>query len=447
MNAHLELVEHSHNAGLLQASNNSSEYLSEPNWLARLRTEGSARADTLGMPSRQDEEWRFTDLAPLLKISFQAASAVSQLQLCDIEHFIVPEAAASRLVFVDGTYAPQLSAYDGLPSSLVAGTLSESMSVHGALIRTHLAHHADFQHDTFAALNTASLGDGAFVMIAADQSAAVPIHLLFIATRQNHPTVIYPRCLIIAQKNSRCTLIEDYVNLTEDVYFTNAVTEIAVGENAEIRHTKLQRESRTAFHIAQCAVSLARDSIYSSTTVTFGARLSRHNLHVVQNAEGTQCSLDGLALISGRQLADTHTFMDHAHAHGKSMQLHKCIVDGAAHAVFSGKVFVRQGAQLTDSTQSNRNLLLSDKAHVDTKPQLEIFADDVKCAHGATVGQLDEEELFYLKSRGLSELAARNLLTYAFAAELIDRIPIASLVEQLRQTVLAQTQIEVGERA
>lgn len=446
MNAHLELVEHAHAGDLLHDSNGSSRYVTESDWLAELRAAGNARADALGMPSTRDEEWRFTDLAPLLKISFQPAITATQLKLSDIERFIVAEAAESRLVFVDGVYAPQLSACAGLPSSLVAGSLTEAMSAHGACIRAHLGQHANFQHDIFAARNTGLLSDGAFVMVEKDQLVSVPIHLLFIATQQTHPTTIYPRCLVVAQKNSRCTLIEDYVNLDENVYFTNAVTEISVGENAELRHTKLQREGRAAFHIAQCAVTLARDSVYSSTTVTFGARLSRHNLHVVQNAEGAQCTLDGLALISGRQLADTHSFMDHAHPHGNSTQLHKCIVDGAAHAVFSGKVFVRQGAQLTDSTQSNRNLLLSDKARVDTKPQLEIFADDVKCAHGATVGQLDEEELFYLKSRGLSELAARNLLTYAFAAELIDRIPVASLVAQLEQIVLAQTQIEARER-
>lgn len=440
MNAHSELVRDANIDDLLQLSSSGSESLTEADWLAELRVAGNARADTLSIPTTQDEEWRFTDLAPLLKVSFQPTSATTRLKLSDIERFIVPEAAASRLVFIDGTYAPQLSSCDDLSSGLVTSSLAEAIPAHGALIRAHLGQHAAFQYDVFAARNTGSLNDGAFVMVKKDQLVSAPVHLLFITTQQASPTAVYPRCLIIAEKNSRCTLIEDYVSLTEKVYFTNAVTEIAVGENAELRHTKLQRESRTAFHIAQCAVTLERDSIYSSTTVTFGARLSRHNLYIVQNAEGTQCTLDGLALIAGRQLADTHTFMDHAHAHGKSTQLHKCIVDGAAHAVFNGKVFVRRGAQLTDSAQSSRNLLLSDKARVDTQPQLEIFADDVKCAHGATVGQIDEEELFYLKSRGLNEPAARKLLTYAFAAEIIDRIPIASLVDRLRQMVLAQTE-------
>jgi Fe-S cluster assembly protein SufD len=187
-------------------------------------------------------------------------------------------------------------------------------------------------------------------------------------------------------------------------------------------------------------VALAKDAHYASHTVTLGARISRYNLNVVQQGEGAQARLDGLALISGRQVADTHTLMDHGLPNGRSKQLHKCIVGGAAHAVFNGKIVVRPGAQLTDSAQESRNLLLSDKAHVDTKPQLEIFADDVKCSHGATVGQLDAEQVFYLRSRGLSDGRARDLLAYAFGAEVIDRIPVPSLVEQLEETVLAQTQ-------
>jgi Fe-S cluster assembly protein SufD len=218
------------------------------------------------------------------------------------------------------------------------------------------------------------------------------------------------------------------------------VTEIVVGEAARVRHVRVQREAPNAFHIATCAVAVAKDARYESHAVTLGARLSRLNLNVVQQGDGAEVRMDGLALVSGRQLADTHSLMDHARPAGRCQQSHKCIVGGAAHAVFNGRIVVRPGAQLTDSAQSSRNLLLSDKAHVDTKPQLEIFADDVKCAHGATVGQLDAEQLFYLRSRGLSTARARNLLIYAFAAELIDRIPVPSLVESLEETVAAQTQ-------
>jgi Fe-S cluster assembly protein SufD len=207
-----------------------------------------------------------------------------------------------------------------------------------------------------------------------------------------------------------------------------------------VRHVRVQREAAAAFHVATSAVRLERDATYSSVSVALGARISRHTLNVLQAGEGASIALDGLALIHERQLADTHSFVDHAHPNGTSRQLHKCVVGGHAHAVFNGRILVRQGAQLTNSAQQSRNLLLSQRAHVDTKPQLEIFADDVKCAHGAAIGQLEAEEMFYLRSRGLSELAARNLLTYGFAAEIVDRIPVASVKAGLRRAVLEQTQ-------
>jgi Fe-S cluster assembly protein SufD len=235
-------------------------------------------------------------------------------------------------------------------------------------------------------------------------------------------------------------VVEDYVSLGDAIHFNDAVTEVVVGEGARVRHVRVQREAEGAFHIAACAASLAKDARYASHTVTLGARLSRLNLGIVQHGDGVEVEVDGLALIAGRQLADTHSLVDHARPHGRCRQVHKCIVDGGAHAVFNGKILVRPGAQLTDSSQQSRSLLLSDRAHVDVKPQLEIFADDVKCAHGAAIGQLDAEQLFYLKSRGLSDSRARNLLTYAFAAEVIDRIPVPSLVERLKQTVLVRTQ-------
>jgi len=409
------------------------------NWLNRLRQDAAARVNVLSIPTSLDEDWRFTDLSPLLKHSFQPVIGKAILGLTDIGRFILPE-AHQRLVFVDGQYAPELSVLTDLAPGMVISNLMDALPVHGIAVHAHLARVAQFEHAVFTALNTSLIHDAALVMLDKGQTHQPPIHLLFIATHKEAPVATTPRCLIIAAPHSQCSVIEDYVSLDDGIYFTNAVTEIIVGEGAQVRHTKLQRESPNAFHIAHCAVTLAHDSVYHSTTVSFGARLSRYDLNVVQTGEGTQSTLNGLALISGRQLADTHTSMDHAKPHGQSTQLHKCIVDGAAHAVFNGKILVREGAQLTNSSQSSRNLLLSAKARIDTKPQLEIFADDVKCAHGATVGQLDADEIFYLKSRGLSETAARNLLTYAFAAEIIDQIPVTTLVTHLRQTVLAQTQ-------
>jgi Fe-S cluster assembly protein SufD len=323
--------------------------------------------------------------------------------------------------------------------------LSAAVTLDASRIALHLGHHAAIHHDIFAAQNTALFDDAAVVVVPHDVAVSAPVHLLFIATQKD--VVSSPRCLVIAETGSAVTVIEDYVVLYEsdsheEVHFTNAVTEIVLADNARVNHVRVQREGSQALHIAQCAVSLGRASDYQSVSVVLGARLSRYNLNVLQQAEDATCALDGLTLISGQQLADTHTCVDHAKPHGSSRQQHKCIVGGSAHAVFNGKVMVREGAQQTDAQQSNRNLLLTNKAHIDTKPQLEIFASDVKCTHSATVGQLDSEEVFYLQSRGLAEAAARNLLTYAFGAEVIDRIPVASLKHQLEQAVLEQTVLE-----
>jgi len=413
-----------------------------PDWLNALRAAASARTDTLALPSTRDEDWRFTDIAPLRKLSFHyAANAPRALTLADIEAFVLPETSA-RLVFVNGVYAPPLSTQAQLPAGVTVSTLVHAGAGHAALIKTHLGRHAPYEHDAFPALNTSLLNDGALIALSKDSVYSQPIHLLFVATAADSPLSAHPRCLVIAGPGSDCLLIEDYVTLNEDVYFTNPVVEIVVEDNARVRHVKLQRESRKAFHIATSAVSLGRNASYNGTHISLGARISRNDLRVLQTADGAECTLDGLTLVGGRQLADTHTTIDHAKAHGKSRQLNKCIVDDGAHAVFNGKILVRKDAQKTDSAQSSRNLLLSDKAHVDTKPQLEIFADDVKCAHGATVGQLDMDEVFYLKSRGLDESSARSLLIYAFAAEIIAKIPLPSMKKQLERLIMKQMHIE-----
>ena len=404
-------------------------------WLNELRAQAVDRVGILTVPTIRDEEWRFTDLSPLTKVTFQPARTAAGLTSADVERFQLEE-ATTRLVFVDGIHAPELSRVSR-NGGVVVANLSATQSVHAAAIERNLGRHAKINDSVFAALNTAFLHDGALIVVPRDVSAAAPVHLLFIATQKGAAS--YPRCLLIAESGSAVTVVEDYVTLQPEAYFTNAVTEIAIGDRAQVEHIRVQRDSGQAFHIASCAVSLAHSSRYRSVSVALGARISRYDLDVLQTAEGAECAIDGLALIGGRQLADTHTSIDHAKPNGVSRQLHKCIAGGAAHAVFNGKIIVRQDAQRTDSSQSSRNLLLTGKAHVDTKPQLEIFADDVKCAHGATVGQLDSEAVFYLTSRGLSDAAARNLLTYAFGAEIIDRIPIASLKRWLEQAVLEQT--------
>ena len=403
-------------------------------WVARLRGEALDRANALAVPTTGDEDWRFTDLSPLYRLAFHPARAAPLAQEL-LAPFVAPEAGV-RLVFVDGRFVPGLSE---LPDSggLVALPLAAGIERHGERAQSHLAQLANFRTDALVALNTAYLQDGALIMAPAGQRVEAPVHLLFVSTQQD--VAVHPRVLVIAEAGAELTLVEDFVTLHDGAYCVNAVTEVSVASQARVRHVKLQRDGTSAFHLATCAVRLDRDARYVSNNVTFGARISRQNLNVVQAGEGAECHLDGLALIGGRQLADTHSFIDHALPHGRSRQLHKCVAGGGAHVVFNGRVLVRAGAQQTDSGQQSRNLLLSDKAHVDTKPQLEIFADDVKCSHGATVGQLESEEVFYLRSRGLTDTAARNLLTYAFAADIVNRIPLPSLAARLRTTVLEQT--------
>jgi Fe-S cluster assembly protein SufD len=405
-------------------------------WQRMLRMRAVERANELTVPTTRDEEWRFTDLSPLYRIAFRPVESAGLVEKSQIDAFSIPE-AQTRLVFVDGRYSAELSYVDSNDGVTVAN-LADVSGTAEALAQTHLAQLAAIEEDVFAAVNSAFLRDGALIQVARDRVVSAPIHLLFVATRND--SAVYPRVLVVAETGAQCTVVEDFVGVADGAYLTDAVSEFYVAENARVSHVKLQREAPTAFHIANTSVRVAHGGHYATWTVAFGARISRNNLSITQAGEATEFSVDGLALISGRQLADMHSSIDHAHAHGRSRQLHKTVVGGGAHAVFNGKILVRQGAQQTDSGQQSRNLLISDRAHVDTKPQLEIFADDVKCAHGATVGQIEADELFYLKSRGLSDTAARNLLTYAFAAQVIERIPVKSLVDQLKKIVLEQTQ-------
>jgi Fe-S cluster assembly protein SufD len=405
-------------------------------WVAvnALREQAQTALGALAMPTLRDEAWRFTDLAPLHRLTFQPVLAASRLQSADIAPFCLDD-AATRLVFVDGVYAPQLSspASDG---GVVVTDLPTAMATHATALEAQLGRQQALGDNVFAALNTAYLQDAAVVVVPRHVALAAPVHLLFVSTQAG--VLSHPRCLVLTETGSRVTLIEDYVSLQDAAYLVNPVTEIVLADQAHVTHVRVQRDGPQAFHLANCAVSVGRSANYQSVSVAMGAQLSRYHLSVVLG-EGAECAVDGLALLAGSQLADTHSCIDHAQPHGTSRQLHKCIADGSAHAVFNGKVVVRSGAQHTDSAQSSRNLLLSGRAQVDTQPQLEIFADDVKCTHGATIGQLDADEVFYLQSRGLSDSAARKLLTYAFGAEILERIPVPSLKHQLQQRMLAQT--------
>jgi Fe-S cluster assembly protein SufD len=406
-------------------------------WLNKLRSNAVETVSELTIPTTRDEEWRFTDLSMLTKVSLQPAHAAIQLGSADIKRFHIKE-AATRLVFVDGVYAPKLS--NVVAKGIAVSNLAAELAINSVILQQHLGQHVANNGNVFSALNTAFLHDAALIMLPRNVAAKTPVHLLFIATQKE--VVNYPRTLVLADNGCEATVIEDYVSLQDEAYFTNAVSEFVLADNARVNHIRIQREGAKAFHIANCAAVLSRSSNYQSVNVAMGARISRYNLNI-KMAEGAECSADGLALISGRQLADTHTCIDHAQPNGTSRQLHKCIVGGGAHVVFNGKIMVRHGSSKTDSQQSNHTLLLTDKAHVDTKPQLEIFNDDVKCTHGATIGQLDNEEVFYLQSRGIEKSRARNMLTYAFGAEIIERIPVASLKRSLERTVLEQTSTQL----
>ncbi|MEA5581419.1 Fe-S cluster assembly protein SufD [Nodularia harveyana UHCC-0300] len=406
------------------------------NSLLELRQDAAARVRHSTLPNTRNEEWRFTDLSALRQVQFHLDR---ELQSVDISSLILPEAVNSRLVFVNGVYTPDLSAVEDLPSGLVVGNLAGFSESQQQNFQPYLAQ-AEGSQEVFTALNTAGISDAAVIWVEKNVIVETPIHLLFVNSAGEKATISQPRCLVVAQSGASVTVVEEFINHrgaedAEGVYFTNAVTEVWLGENSQVNHTRVAREGAEAFHIGKTAVTQARDSRYTCHALTFGGRLSRHNLEVWQTGEQTETTLNGLTMISEKQVGDTHSAIALNHPHSTSKQLHKCIVGDRAHAVFNGKVFVPKPAQLTNAGQLNRNLLLSPKARVDTKPQLEITADNVKCAHGATVSQLEDDEIFYLQSRGINENDARKLLINAFAAEIINQIPLQSLQEILLNTV------------
>jgi Fe-S cluster assembly protein SufD len=410
-----------------------------PTWVARLRESAMERFAELGFPSVKEEEWKYTNVAPISKLDFAKTQFVSsKVTAAEVTRLGCPEAANSQLVFVNGVLREDLSSTSELPAGVVAMNLSQALleEEHRELIREHLARTVDYNTNGFIALNTAMISGGAFVHIPRNVELEQPLSLLFIAEADSDEVAAFPRVLVIAEESSRATIIESYAGIGEGTSFTNAVVEIDLKAGARLEHYKIQRESSAAFHVATTGANLGPNSSYDSTTINFGARLSRHDIGIKMDHEGAECWVDGLYVVSSGQHTDTHSVIDHRQPHCTSHQLYKGILDGKSRAVFNGKIFVRHGAQKTDAMQTNKNLLLSNEARVDTKPQLEILADDVKCAHGAAVGQIDEDELFYLETRGIHTELARNLLTYGFAEEVIGKIKLESIREQLDAAVL-----------
>ncbi|AFY70212.1 Iron-regulated ABC transporter permease protein SufD [Thalassoporum mexicanum PCC 7367] len=425
-------------------------------WLQSIRQEAQTLLVDQELPHKKQEEWKYTDLSAVLKRSY----VLRKPQECLLDALenpgfekliagqIVPEAARSLLVFVNGVFSPQLSGLIDLPEGVIVGSLAqlcadclpEKVQQRLAEFLAELTDADDF----FANLNAACLSDVAIAYVPKNVVIDQPIQFVYAVTPRSAQTanisvISQPRCLVVAETGSSMTLVETYVGEPDRSYLSNSVAEIMVGENAAVNHTKVQWEGHAACHISTTAIAQERDSRYTCNAISTGAKISRHNLQVQQWAGQTETHLNGLAYIDGDRLTDTHSAIAHNYAHGSSNQLHKCIVDDRARAIFNGKIQVRQAAQQTDSSQLSRNLLLSDKARVDTKPQLEIVADNVKCAHGATVSQLDADEIFYLQSRGIDAASAANMLTFAFAAEVIQRIPIPRLRQALEKFVLSKT--------
>ena len=404
----------------------------EPDWLLERRREAIESFADLGFPTPQDEEWRYTNVAPITRTPFQAARPDSihcAVELAQSTYWKDPEAA--RLVFINGHYSPQFSLLSNAALGLEIGSLAAAMrnglSAADGWLQACLARSAGHRRHPFTALNTAFWEDGAFVRLPKGRVVENPIHLVFISAAQDEPLVSYPRTVVFAERDTQATVIESYIGLDGGVCFSNAVTEIVAGENAVIDHYKLQQENHRSFHVGMLQVWQGRSAQFASTSIAFGGELVRNEVCAVLDAEGAECVLNGLYLAHGQQHVDNHTSIEHARPHGSSRQLYNGILDGRATAVFNGRILVQPNAQKTDAIQKNRNLLLSADATIDTKPQLEIFADDVRCTHGATIGQMDPEALFYLRSRGVGQQQARGLLIYAFAGEILDKVrPLAA---------------------
>ena len=405
-------------------------------WLARIRRSAIDRFRELGFPTPRLEDWRFTNVAPIASVPFRISASARTLS--STESLLargLGSQAPNLLVFENGRYRPTRSRLADLPEGATVLSFAEALRERAPSVEAHFARHAAYEAHAFAALNTAFAEDGALIQIPKGSVVSSPIYLAFLSDADK-PSLSNPRVLIVAAENSAAKVVEAYFGQGE--YLTNAVTEIVLGQGASVEHYKLQGEGEEASHIALTQVQQEKDSRFVSHSLALGARLARNEIRVALDAEGAECTLNGLYLASGRQHLDNTTFIDHLKPRCTSREIYKGIVGDRASAVFSGRILVRPDAQKTDSSQTNKNLLLSEDATVDSKPQLAIYADDVKCTHGATVGQIDEASLFYLRSRGLPAEQARALLTYAFASDIVRRVESASIRAQVQRLVAAR---------
>ena len=420
-------------------------FASDVPWLARLREGARDAFAENSLPHRKLEEWRYTSVLPLAKVAFGTPPTAHDVTRDDVERLSIPVFACSLFVFVDGCYAPGLSTPPALTGEVHVDSLARLRAEEPGRLEPHLGSLASVKEHPFAALNTAFLDDGAALFVPDGAQVESPMHVVFLTTQNDAPVVQHPRVLVVAGEGSRAVVIQDHVELGASDVFTNAVTEVSVGRNATLDLVLLQRESDRHFHVSNLQVRQERDSRFASHTVTLGGALVRNDLGVQLAGVGAECRMRGLFVADGDQLIDNHTCIDHAVPHGTSHETYKGVLGGRARGVFRGRVHVRPHAQKTHASQSSLNLLLSEGAEINTKPQLEIHADDVKCSHGSTIGQLDEDALFYLRTRGIEEQAARDLLAKGFVSEISAAIPIEPLRAEVDLLVAEKLARQIGD--
>jgi Fe-S cluster assembly protein SufD len=402
----------------------------------KIRKDAIEKFASIDFPTQKDEEWKYTNISSLQKHNFSPSAVKANVSSETVNKFLFDKMEHSLLVFVNGIFSSELSKLIDIPKGVVIGSLAEALNNNNnPIVKKHLGKHAENENYFFTTLSSAFTKDGAFIYVPDGKIVEDPIHIIFITKSGSEKILIQPRNLFVAGKNSQVSIIEHYVSDEETIYFTNAVTEIVVDENAIVDHIKLQEESKQAFHIARMEVAQQRNSNFSSHLISHGAEISRNDFNARFNEEGSECMLNGLFMINGEQLFDAHTMIDHAKPHCNSHEHYKGILQDKSKGVFNGKVMVRRDAQKTNAFQANNTILLSDDAVMNTKPQLEIFADDVKCSHGATIGKLNDEAKFYLKSRGIGEESATAILLHAFASDVITSIKIPALRNYLEEII------------
>jgi Fe-S cluster assembly protein SufD len=406
-------------------------------WLMPIRRDAIDRFREAGFPDRKDEDWKFTSVATLARTVLPRLAAPAELPtIDDLEDFLIGHREWPRIVFVNGHYVEALSAIDELPRGVTIQTLAEAMADRPEFVMEHLTKSAPIDGSSFTALNTAFMADGLVVHLAPNTVVEHPIHVLYVTDTSVGEGVSYPRTLMVLEDHAQATLIESYVCLADGMYFTNAVSEVTLAVGARLDYYKIQRESEQAFHVSTLEARQARDSHFESLSFAFGGDVSRTNIYTVLDGEGSHVSLNGLYVVHGDQHVDHQTRVEHAQPNCTSREVYKGILDDRAHGVFNGKVYVHPIAQKTDGKQTNQNLLMSPAAKIDTKPQLEIYADDVRCTHGATVGQLDDQAMFYCRTRGLSPAEAKTMLTYGFAADVLEQAASREVATYLEQLVM-----------